>query len=73
MDDAIRINTGLLEAANLDLEEVLRTSFGTTMDHGSEFRNVNQLRQILGGHLTFGYLKQVFQEGMDFFLLGDPE
>ena len=61
-------NTRFLAECNWDLEEVFRRHAGTTVDHGSEFRPIRQLHQIVGRHPGFAYLKEMLTAGFDYHL-----
>lgn len=61
-------NTRFLEDCGWDLEEVFRRHIGTTVDHGSEFRPVDQLKRVLGKHPGFTYLEEMFTSGFDYHL-----
>lgn len=41
------------------------------MDHGSEFRPVDQLSRLVGRHPNFPFLKEMFQSGFDYILTRD--
>ncbi|NER25730.1 MAG: hypothetical protein F6J96_34575 [Symploca sp. SIO1C2] len=45
---------------------LLRKNRGTTMDHGSEFRPLSQLRKVIGKHPAFKFLCEVFRHGLPF-------
>ena len=61
-------NTRFLEECDWDLEEVFRRHAGTTVDHGSEFRPVDQLRKIVGRHPGFPYLEEMLTSGFNYHL-----
>jgi hypothetical protein len=61
-------NTRFLEDCDWDLEEVFRRHTGTTVDHGSEFRPIKQLRRIVGEHPGFAYLESMLTAGFDYCL-----
>ena len=61
-------NTRFLANCDWDLEEVFRQHVGTTVDHGSEFRPVAQLRRIVGSHPGFAYLEEMLTSGFDYHL-----
>lgn len=61
-------NTRFLADCDWDLEEVFRQHAGTTVDHGSEFRPVEQLRRIVGRHPGFEYLEEMLTSGFDYHL-----
>jgi len=62
-------NTKMMERCGWDLEKFFEMNRGTTIDHGSEFRPVAELEEIIGRHPQFGYLKEMFQSGFDYFVL----
>ena len=69
-------NTHFLADCDWDLEEVFRQHVGSTVDHGSEFRPVDQLRKIVGKHPGFEYLEDMLTSGFDYHLareLTEPE
>jgi hypothetical protein len=61
-------NTAFLATCNWDLEQVFQQHAGTTVDHGSEFRPVDQLRRIVGKHPGFAYLERMLTSGFDYHL-----
>ena len=65
-DEAMEHNNHLLEQHDFDLEAALESQRGTTVWHGSEFRDTKQLEKIIGNHPHFDYLKKVFEGGMDY-------
>ena len=68
---ALEQNTQYLESCGWDMVEVFRQHVGTTVDHGSEFRPVDQLSRLVGRHPNFAFLKEMFQTGFDYFLSRD--
>jgi len=66
--DDLDHNTCFLASCDWDLEEVFRRHAGTTVDHGSEFRPVEQLRRIVGRHPGFAYLEAMLTSGFDYHL-----
>jgi len=61
-------NTTFLADCDWDLQEVFRRHTGTTADHGSEFRPVEQLRRIIGKHPGFAYVEEMLTSGFDYHL-----
>ena len=61
-------NTKYLEDCGWDFEEVFARHKQTTVDHGSEFRPVEDLRVILGRHPFFESLADMFQRGFEYHL-----
>jgi hypothetical protein len=69
MDEAsIEANTAYLAGRGWDLALALRDHQGSTVDHGSEFRPIDQLVSIVGDHPTFPFLKKTFEEGFHYHL-----
>jgi hypothetical protein len=63
---AMEHNSRLLKEADYNLEKLFLASPGTTLDYGSEFCPINQLRQVMGGHPQFEELVTVMTHGMDY-------
>jgi len=61
-------NANYLESCDWDFGKVFAHHKGTTVDHGSEFRPVEELRKILGQHPHFDTLAKMFTEGFDYHL-----
>jgi len=61
-------NINYLESCDWDFEKVFADHRGTTVDHGSEFRPIDELRTILGQHPHFATLSKMFTEGFDYHL-----
>jgi hypothetical protein len=64
--EAVQHNSGLLEACDFDLTKFLASHQDSTLAFGSEFRPVEQLRTILGGHPNFAFFTDVLASGMEF-------
>jgi hypothetical protein len=56
---AVQANAKLLVKYDFDLERLLDSESGTTVDYDSEFRPILQLKQLMGGHPNFGPLAQI--------------
>ena len=56
-------NANYLAECNWDFKEVFNRHKGTTVDHGSEFRPVDDLKRFLGGHPYFQDLSEMFLHG----------
>jgi hypothetical protein len=56
-------NTRYLESCGWDMCEVFRQHIGTTVDHGSEFRPIDQLTRLVGRHPNYPFLKDMFNLG----------
>jgi hypothetical protein len=67
-DEALEHNSLYLQQCGWNFEEVFKRNRGTTIDHGSEFRPIAQLEEVIGGHPNFGDLKAMFTYGFDYFL-----
>jgi len=67
-EESVRHNTEFLEIRGWDLASALHEHKGTTVDHGSEFRPVDQLLSIVGGHPNFTFLKGIFEDGFHYHL-----
>jgi hypothetical protein len=63
---AMKHNSRLLKESDYNLEKLFLANSGTTLDYGSEFRPINQLRQVMGGHPQFEELVTVLTHGMDY-------
>jgi hypothetical protein len=63
---AARHNSRLLEAKGYDFEQFLKRHLNTTLNYGSEFCPISQLRKILGNHPNFQELAKVLSNGMDY-------
>jgi len=61
-------NAALMEQCEWDLMKFFELNQGTTVDHGSEFRPVDDLERIVGKHPNFGYLKDMLESGFDYFV-----
>ena len=64
--DSIDHNTKLLEECGWDLGEAIRRQKGSTADHGSEFRPIDHLRRVVGGHPNFKFLEEMFLNGFEY-------
>jgi hypothetical protein len=64
--EAIAANDRLLEEHGYDLESLVASSQDTTLGYGSEFRPIDQLEQVLGGHPEFEALRRFLKDGMDY-------
>ena len=54
-----------LKESNLDLETFLAEHQQTTLNFGSQFRLIGNLRKILGSHPNFGFFSNVLASGVD--------
>jgi hypothetical protein len=66
--DSVQFNSKLLRDNNFDVSKLLANEKGSTLDFGSEFRPMDQLEQVLGGHPNFADLREVVQNGMSYHL-----
>jgi hypothetical protein len=55
---AVQANAELLAKYDFDLERLLDSESGTTVDYDSEFRPIPPLKQLMGDHPIFGPLAQ---------------
>jgi hypothetical protein len=53
------------------LSQLLHQNQQTTLHFGSEFRPIEQLEDILGGHPLFGQLRTILTKGMDYWFNTD--
>jgi hypothetical protein len=65
-EEAARHNSGLLQACHYDITRFLAKHQDSTLAFGSEFRPLEQLQTILGGHPTFPFYKDVLAQGIPF-------
>ena len=65
---AVETNTAFLANREWNLERALLDHKGSTVDHSSEFRPMDQLETIVGRHPTFPFLKKTFEEGFHYHL-----
>jgi len=63
---SIEENRSLLAGADWDMEKLMSSQKNTTAWHGSEFRPVSQLRQILRDHPSFEYIEKILTMGMEY-------
>jgi hypothetical protein len=59
-------NRATLELYDYNLGALFAANKGTTLDYGSEFRPIDQLRKVLGGHPLFPELTEILSNGMDY-------
>jgi hypothetical protein len=64
--EALEHNAQLLKNHKYSMESLISRNDETTLAYGSEFRPINQLQSILGGHTHFQQLLTILQEGMAF-------
>jgi hypothetical protein len=65
-DDSVKFNSELLKESDLDLEKFLAKHQQTTLNFGSEFRPIGDLRKILGSHPNFDFFSDILANGMDY-------
>jgi hypothetical protein len=63
---AATYNSHLLEDHEFDFNAFLMSHRKTTLDYGSKFRPINQLKSILGRHPHFPELRKILSHGMDY-------
>lgn len=66
LSEVIGFKSDLLLASNLDLEQFLAQHQGTTLNCGSEFRPIGELRNILGQDPNFEFFSGVLEKGIDY-------
>ena len=64
--EAIKTNEEVLARNGFDLERALSRAQDTTLGYGSEFRPLDQLEIVLGGHPEFGVLAGLIENGMSY-------
>ena len=65
-EESVSFNSSLLAESDLDLEKFLAQHQETTLNFGSEFRPIDDLRKILGQHPNFEFFSGVLEKGMDY-------
>jgi hypothetical protein len=60
------VNDVLIREHDYDLERLINSFQTTTLSFGSEFRPVNRLTKVLGGHPKFGALLSFVEQGMSY-------
>jgi hypothetical protein len=63
---ALAHNAQQLANAGFDLSQLLHKNRHTTLHFGSEFRPIDHLADVLGGHPLFGQLRTILTKGMDY-------
>ena len=66
--ESLEHNTAILENCDWNLETFFDLQKDTTIDHGSEFRPIHQLKRVVGRHPNFPFLKAMLEEGFQYFL-----
>jgi hypothetical protein len=64
--EALQANDELLREYDYDLEKLINAFQETTLGYGSEFRPVEQLKKVLGGHPQYEALAELITKGMDY-------
>jgi hypothetical protein len=64
--EALRANGELIKEYGFDLESLFHDYQDTTLGYGSEFRPLDQLEKVLGGHPKFSVLSGLISNGMDY-------
>jgi hypothetical protein len=64
--ESIAKNSQLLSDYGFDLDSLISDHQDTTLGYGSEFRPVDQIQMVLGGHPRFTVLKDLIENGMDY-------
>ena len=65
-EEAAETNARILRECNFSMTEMIQKFVDMTLGYGSEFRTVNQLRPLIGGHPNFEKLAQVISTGMPY-------
>ncbi|KAI2507376.1 hypothetical protein MHU86_7096 [Fragilaria crotonensis] len=63
-------NASVLELVDFDIGRLIRDHTTSTLGFGSEFRQVGELRPLLGRHPHFPNLEQILSEGMHYVFKG---
>jgi hypothetical protein len=66
LTDAAGHNASLLRGVDYDLQRFLQGQTGSTLDFGSEFRKLDQIRPLLRHHPGFDKLAKVLATGMPY-------
>ena len=69
--DARASNWALLARFDGDLSRMIESQRGTTVWHGSEFRPIDQLKEVVGDHPNFDHLARTFTHGMEYHFTRD--
>jgi hypothetical protein len=64
--EALKSNDKLIQDFDFDLGLLFKEYQDTTLNYGSEFRPLDQLEKVLGGHPEFGVLSELISKGMDY-------
>jgi len=64
--EAAETNSKILEDRGFDLARLFESKSDTTLGFGSEFRLLDQLRRVLGGHPNFPFLEEYVSTGMPY-------
>jgi hypothetical protein len=64
--EALKANDELLQAHGNNIGSLLNDSQDATLGHGSNFRRIDRLEKVLGGHPEFEVLKDVIENGMSY-------
>jgi len=64
--EAAEMNSKILEDHGFDLARLFESESDTTLGFGSEFRPLDQLRKVLGGHPNFPFLEEYVSTGMPY-------
>jgi hypothetical protein len=66
LPEALQANDELLREYDYDLAKLINAFQETTLGYGSEFRPVEQLKKVLGGHPQYETLAQLITKGMNY-------
>ena len=64
--DSLNRNSELLASFSSDLGRLIETHRHTTLNYGSEFRPLNDMRNILGKHPHFAFFEKMHRNRMDY-------
>jgi hypothetical protein len=68
---SLSFNDELLASHNYDLDSLVRSASGSTMDPSSEFRPVDQLDGIFSEHPNYKFVRNMVERGMDYIFTTD--
>ena len=66
-------NAECISAQGYDIEALIHSNPGSTMSHGSEFRNTEMLQLIFYVHPLWPYMKSILTSGADFIFKSEPD
>jgi hypothetical protein len=69
--NSLAFNEELFASHGYDMEALIRSASGSTMDPSSEFRPVEQLDGIFSDHPHYGFVRNMVERGMDYVFTTD--